>query len=185
MVKQHTKRSTYCKWQAEQWGTCGCYLNLCDYDIITHTYAHRSACTRRSTHICSQAHMHRLPVWSLADSYSDPTLMQPCRGLSSMPGLPRAQTDARCTPPYQQSCCQTTQGDSKWEQRVVFSFLTHTYVRTHTMWFILSDSYPHTHTEHNAGRQAAIRGLFIGELQYTSSINLQASVFKVYKALRR
>lgn len=111
---------------------------------------HRSVHTCQNTHIRSRLHMHRLPVWSLADSCSDPTLMQPCRGLSVVPGLPRAQTDARCTPPYQQSCCQTTQGDSKWEQRALFSFLTH----THTMWFILSDSYPHTHTHKTLCRQA-------------------------------
>ncbi len=125
---------------------------------FNYPHTHRSACKRQNTHMCSHSHMHRLPVWSLADSCSDPTLMQPCRGLSAVPGLPRAQADARCTPPYQQSCCQTTQGDSKWEQRVLFSFLTHTHTHTHTMWFILSDSYPHTHTTHiqntmQAGRQ--------------------------------
>jgi len=80
-----------------------------------------------STQSWGYAHMHRLPVWSLADSCSDPTLMQPCRGLCNMPGLPHVQTDARWTPPYQQSCCQTTQGDSKWVQRVLVSFLTHTH----------------------------------------------------------
>ncbi len=157
MGKEHTERSTYWKWQADQRQTCGCYLNLYDYDLITHKHTYRSACTCQNTHICSHSHMHRLPVWSLADSCSDPTLMQPRRGLSGMPGLPRAQTDARSTPPYQQSRCQTTQGDSKWEQRVLFSFLqqTHKHAQTHTMWFILSDSYPHTHTQNTmkAGRQ--------------------------------
>lgn len=90
--------------------------------------------------------MHRLPVWSLVGPCSDPTLMQPCRGASGIPGQPHAQTDARSTPPCSQSCCQTTQGDTKWEQGFCSASL-HTY----TMWFILSDSYPHT--QHNASRQ--------------------------------
>lgn len=149
-MEQYAKKSTDCKWHAEQWQTLWLLFKPVWLQFNYPQYTQKCRYTKKNTHLLTR--MHRLPVWSLVDSCSDPTLIQPCRGLRGMPGLPHVQTDARCTPPYRQSCCQTTQGDSKWVHRALFSFLTHTETRTHTMWFILSDSYPHTHMRHSAGR---------------------------------
>lgn len=52
-----------------------------------------------------------------------------------------------------------------------------------TMWFILSDSYSHTHTQHNAGRQQLGACLLVN-YSTTSSINLQAKVLKVNQPKR-
>lgn len=70
------ERSTYCKWQAEQWRSCGCYLNLYDYDFIaapSHTEVHLQAKPR------AQAHAHKSTDYQ-SGACSDPTLMEPCRG---------------------------------------------------------------------------------------------------------
>lgn len=59
----------------------------------------------------------------------------------------RSQTDARSTPPYRQSCRGATQGDSKAEQKALFSFLTHTY----TPCGLFYQARTHTHNTMQAG----------------------------------
>lgn len=62
-------------------------------------------------------------------------------------------------------------------RKVLVSFLSHTL----TMWFIFLI---HTHMnvkDMQSSRQAAIRGLFISELQHSSSINLHTGVLNKKK----